>query len=148
MWRGVRCLNNSFRSQYVYTDTILCTFSEMTCRPLPSVRDGSVYPPSCTAGDVGFGTTCSVTCHAGYSLIGPHSKQCLPEGVWSPATVVNQCIGMAAWIWWLYLWSLTKIFGFITFFSWNIIYIGIWISSLRVCVFTTAEKKTNTLNDP
>ncbi|KAL4236643.1 biological adhesion [Mactra antiquata] len=65
---------------------------EITCRPLPVVRDGSVYPPACTAGDVAFGTTCSVTCHPGYSLNGPHSKQCLPEGVWTPATDVSRCV--------------------------------------------------------
>ncbi|XP_053395851.1 sushi, von Willebrand factor type A, EGF and pentraxin domain-containing protein 1-like [Mercenaria mercenaria] len=69
---------------------------EITCRPLPIVRDGSIYPPACTAGDVAFGTTCSVTCHPGYSLIGPHSKQCLPEGVWTPASDVSQCVDTAA----------------------------------------------------
>ncbi|XP_060574827.1 LOW QUALITY PROTEIN: sushi, von Willebrand factor type A, EGF and pentraxin domain-containing protein 1-like [Ruditapes philippinarum] len=69
---------------------------EVTCRPLPIVRDGSIYPPACTAGDVAFGTTCSVTCHPGYSLIGPHSKQCLPEGVWAPASDISQCVDTAA----------------------------------------------------
>ncbi|XP_052776199.1 sushi, von Willebrand factor type A, EGF and pentraxin domain-containing protein 1-like isoform X1 [Mya arenaria] len=65
---------------------------EITCRPLPVVRDGSVYPPACVAGDVTFGTTCSVTCHHGYSLVGPYGRQCLPEGMWTPATEVSQCV--------------------------------------------------------
>ena len=66
---------------------------EITCRPLSIVRDGSIHPPACTAGDVAFGTTCSITCSAGYTRIGPQRKQCLPEGVWTPAEDVAQCLG-------------------------------------------------------
>ncbi|XP_052257236.1 sushi, von Willebrand factor type A, EGF and pentraxin domain-containing protein 1-like isoform X1 [Dreissena polymorpha] len=68
---------------------------EITCRPLPVVRDGVTYPASCTTGDVPFGTTCTVTCHTGYILLGPYNKQCLPEGVWSPASELSQCIDTA-----------------------------------------------------
>ena len=68
-------------------------FSEITCQPLPLIRDGSIHPAACTAGEVAFGTTCSVTCHSGYTLIGPHSKQCLPEGLWAPAAEASQCEG-------------------------------------------------------
>jgi hypothetical protein len=71
----------------------LLSLLEITCKPLPIVRDGSIYPSACTAGDVAFGTTCSVRCHPGYSLIGPHSKQCLPKGVWAPASDISQCVG-------------------------------------------------------
>lgn len=75
-----------------YWDGLNTRCREITCRPLPVVRDGSIYPPACTAGDVAFGTTCSITCHPGYSLVGPHNKQCLPEGVWAPATEISQCV--------------------------------------------------------
>ena len=72
---------------------MLFVSSEMTCRALPAVRDGSVHPLSCLADDVLFGTTCSVTCHPGYSIEGPYSRQCLPEGVWTPAAEASQCVG-------------------------------------------------------
>ena len=68
-------------------------FSEITCQPLSLIRDGSIYPSSCTTGEVAFGTTCSINCHSGYSLIGPHSRQCLPEGLWTPAPEPNSCEG-------------------------------------------------------
>ena len=77
----------------VWSFTNVSLIPEITCRPLPEVRDGSIHPPTCTANDVAFGTTCTVTCHSGYTLIGPHSKQCLPEGIWTPPSESIQCDG-------------------------------------------------------
>ncbi|KAL3867863.1 hypothetical protein ACJMK2_040709 [Sinanodonta woodiana] len=67
----------------------------ITCKALPVIRDGSIYPAVCTENDeVSYGTTCSITCRSGYTLIGPHSRQCLPNGMWTPSmtTEVSQCV--------------------------------------------------------
>ncbi|KAL3867860.1 hypothetical protein ACJMK2_040706, partial [Sinanodonta woodiana] len=66
-----------------------------TCQALPVIRDGSIYPAVCRENDeVSHGTTCSITCRSGYTLIGPHSRQCLPNGMWTPSmtTEVSQCV--------------------------------------------------------
>ncbi|XP_061166124.1 sushi, von Willebrand factor type A, EGF and pentraxin domain-containing protein 1-like [Saccostrea echinata] len=57
---------------------------EITCQPLPQVREGVVKPLDCTANEVSFGTICQVECAPGYSLEGPERKQCTPEGMWAP----------------------------------------------------------------
>ncbi|KAJ8305662.1 hypothetical protein KUTeg_016207 [Tegillarca granosa] len=59
---------------------------EITCQPLPEVRDGHVIPAMCSRGEVSFGTTCEIDCYLGYSLVGPQRKQCTPEGMWTPDT--------------------------------------------------------------
>ncbi|XP_021351273.1 sushi, von Willebrand factor type A, EGF and pentraxin domain-containing protein 1-like [Mizuhopecten yessoensis] len=58
---------------------------EITCQPLPSVRDGNVFPAMCNLGEVSFGTTCQISCYAGYTLVGSSRKQCTPDGMWIPS---------------------------------------------------------------
>ncbi|XP_063401402.1 sushi, von Willebrand factor type A, EGF and pentraxin domain-containing protein 1-like [Mytilus trossulus] len=58
---------------------------EITCRPLPFIKDGKVYPSACTKDNVQFGTTCQITCYHGYSVVGPPIKQCTPDGMWVPS---------------------------------------------------------------
>ncbi|KAK7100185.1 sushi, von Willebrand factor type A, EGF and pentraxin domain-containing protein 1-like isoform X2 [Littorina saxatilis] len=66
---------------------------EITCPPLPEIRDGSIQPTLCTDGDVPFGTTCQLSCLRGYKLRGPSAKQCTPDGTWSAVSrEPNQCI--------------------------------------------------------
>lgn len=70
--------------------------TEITCQPLPQVRDGVVKPLICTAKEVSFGTICQVECLSGYSLVGPERKQCTPEGMWAPESFgeMSRCEGM------------------------------------------------------
>lgn len=69
--------------------------TEITCQPLPQVRDGVVKPLICTAKEVSFGTICQVECLSGYSLVGPERKQCTPEGMWAPESFgeMSRCEG-------------------------------------------------------
>jgi hypothetical protein len=54
-------------------------FTEITCRPLPFVKDGKIYSSACTKDDVPFGTTCSIPsqCVISPSAEGTH----IPSGV-------------------------------------------------------------------
>lgn len=69
---------------------------EITCRPLPLVKDGKIFPSACTKGDVPFGTTCQISCYHGYSAMGPPTKQCTPDGLWTPSSEgeMTHCEGM------------------------------------------------------
>ncbi|XP_012938062.1 sushi, von Willebrand factor type A, EGF and pentraxin domain-containing protein 1 [Aplysia californica] len=66
---------------------------EITCPPLVQIKDGTIAPSSCTAREVVFGSTCSISCSSGYSLRGPHTKQCTPDGTWMAVEDgVNKCV--------------------------------------------------------
>ncbi|XP_048255629.1 sushi, von Willebrand factor type A, EGF and pentraxin domain-containing protein 1-like [Haliotis rufescens] len=66
---------------------------EITCQPLTPLKDGSVHPAVCTAGEVSFGTTCQMTCLRGYTMYGPHTMQCTPDGNWAPTVdKYNECL--------------------------------------------------------
>ncbi|XP_076439986.1 sushi, von Willebrand factor type A, EGF and pentraxin domain-containing protein 1-like isoform X2 [Babylonia areolata] len=66
---------------------------EITCPPIPEIRDGSIQPALCTDGEVPFGTTCQLSCVRGYKLRGPAAKQCTPDGTWSSVSrEPNQCV--------------------------------------------------------
>lgn len=69
-------------------------FTEITCAPIPEIRDGTIHPAACTKGEVTFGTTCQLSCLRGYQLRGPSTKQCTTDGTWSaPSNEPNQCLG-------------------------------------------------------
>ncbi|KAK7501166.1 hypothetical protein BaRGS_00007651, partial [Batillaria attramentaria] len=66
---------------------------EITCPPLPEIRDGLITPAACSEGEVPFGTTCQLSCLLGYKLHGPPAKQCTPDGTWSAiSNEPSQCI--------------------------------------------------------
>lgn len=57
----------------------------ITCPPLVEIRDGKIRPVTCTSQEAIFGSTCHITCSAGYTLQGPHTRQCSPDGIWIAA---------------------------------------------------------------
>ena len=75
---------------------IISNLSEITCQHLRELSFGTVSPEVCTGGgEVPFGTTCKMTCNNGYTLDGPQTKQCTPDGIWSPVDKgeVSRCVG-------------------------------------------------------
>ncbi|XP_052833673.1 sushi, von Willebrand factor type A, EGF and pentraxin domain-containing protein 1 [Octopus bimaculoides] len=77
-----------------YWSGITTRCREITCQHLNGLQFGTVSPDVCTGGDeVPFGTTCKLSCNHGFTLIGSPTKQCTPDGVWSPIeTEVSRCI--------------------------------------------------------
>ena len=79
---------------YICVMNNVAVIAEITCPPLPEIRDGSIQPTLCTDGEVPFGTICQLSCLRGYKLRGPRAKQCTPDGTWSAdSREPNQCLG-------------------------------------------------------
>ncbi|KAI8480747.1 hypothetical protein Bbelb_415400 [Branchiostoma belcheri] len=62
-------------------ESLLC--DPIKCSGLTSVEHGQVIPASCLSSSVSNGEVCIFNCDPGYSIVGPFSKQCLPDGRWS-----------------------------------------------------------------
>ena len=75
--------------------TVAC-HSEVRCKALPPLLDGTVEPRSCTTRRSPFGSRCTFTCRRGYTMLGPYSRQCTEDGYWTPDdTLENKCIGQS-----------------------------------------------------
>ncbi|GFR67138.1 sushi, von Willebrand factor type A, EGF and pentraxin domain containing 1, mRNA protein, partial [Elysia marginata] len=69
----------------------------ITCPPLVEIRDGKIRPRSCTSEEAIFGSTCHISCSGGYTLQGPHTRQCSPDGIWVASEEgSNKCVDKQA----------------------------------------------------
>ncbi|XP_078611237.1 uncharacterized protein LOC144881802 isoform X2 [Branchiostoma floridae x Branchiostoma japonicum] len=62
-------------------EPLLC--NPIKCSGLATVENGLVIPATCLSPSVSNGEICIFNCDPGYSIMGPFSKQCLPDGMWS-----------------------------------------------------------------
>ncbi|XP_064626004.1 sushi, von Willebrand factor type A, EGF and pentraxin domain-containing protein 1-like [Lineus longissimus] len=69
---------------------------EVRCAPLEKVKDGTVFPDVCTDDRPKYGTTCHYNCQQGFKLVGPLSRSCLSDGLWSYADQKSICIDVTS----------------------------------------------------
>ncbi|XP_025113550.1 uncharacterized protein LOC112575757 [Pomacea canaliculata] len=62
------------------------------CTPLQAPLNGAISPSSCTSGSANSGSTCTVSCKAGFTLRSPSILSCLPSGSWSNYGLQPVCV--------------------------------------------------------
>ena len=70
-----------------------CAPAPARCPPLAVPEHGAVTPASCAAGESAAGSSCTVSCRAGYTLAGGGTAVCGPARQWSygPAPAPPSC---------------------------------------------------------
>jgi len=82
---------NSFEQKHHLINKYNCV-AVTRCDELPLVKNGKVYPTTCTEEKVRFTAKCRVRCNEGYQLVGAYDEYtCGYNKVWSPPLYTIAC---------------------------------------------------------